>query len=173
MSDLDTLHQAIDSLALAEQNAKQTHYEVLRNERKSHTILHWMFLVIGGFALLNLYYVNDLSQEVKTIIRHMNQMYMQFGEMSERMKGMSRHVVNMDSNIALVPVMGEQMDMMEQRMGTMQKSVGEMHQSVGNMQGRVASMNRDVGSMSQSFYTVNRRVGQIQRNVGQMADVLP
>ncbi len=173
MSDLDSLSQAIESFTITEQSAQATHKQEIQNESSSHTLIHWVFLIIGGFALLNLYTVNSLDQEVGVIIRQMNKMYLQFGEMSERMQSMSERVVSMDQNITLVPVLVEQMEMMDGNIAAMQGNVSSMDESIGGMQQRVSTMNQDTATMSRTFYGVNQRVMQIQRNMGQMANILP
>lgn len=167
------LQSIAQNLKQMEEDLQIIHDNARKTEKKTRLLIHSLFLVIGGFALVNLYFVNDLAQEIKVIVKSMNRMYVHFGEMSDRVDGMRQHVENMGDNISLMPVMVEQMTDMSDNMGQMKANVGGMKSKLTVMRQKVSIMNQDITEMAGRFRNVNHNVRHMSRDVRDMSDVVP
>lgn len=132
-----------------------------------------IFSLIGLLALANLYFVNQLTQDIKTIIASMNEMYTHFERVSQRMSNMRDYVTDMEGNMRMMPIIREQMEEISNDIGAMNRDVASMTASVVDMDQRVGSVNASVGDMMLRFRSVNRSVGRIGDDVDQMARPIP
>jgi hypothetical protein len=169
----DPIEKIVDHLERSEASLRATQERSREQERRTGNLIQALFLAIAAIALVNIYYVNDLFQEVKVIMRSMTTMYTRFGEMSERVHGMRGHVESMSGQIGLMPVMVEQMGNMSERMAGMRGDVGEMRERLASMTGEVSVMEQDIGSMSLMLHDVTGKVIHIRRSVGAMSNVVP
>ncbi|QEP44717.1 hypothetical protein D5085_17195 [Ectothiorhodospiraceae bacterium BW-2] len=173
MANRDNLETIVNHLRQTEEDIRQDQAQQQRRVQRTNRMIQLLFGLIGSIALVNLYFVGDLAQEVQIIIRSMTKMYTQFGEMSERMSGMRHHVDSMSDNIAFMPIMVEQMEMMSHKMGSMEHDVSAMRQSVTEMGGNVATMRGDIGTMNALFRSVNSKMDLMRHRVGEMSRVVP
>ena len=96
---------------------------------------------MGILALVNLYYVNALTQEVKLMIAALGEMTGHFANVAERMDGLTGTIKAMDRSVALMPVVRDQMSELAGR-------VERMGGDVALMRGTAASMARKVPEKS-------------------------
>jgi hypothetical protein len=167
------LHKIVDYLGRTEQELRLAQDQEMGSAKRTNRMIQVMFSVIGMIALANLYFVADLAQEVRVVIRSMTKMYVQFGDMSEQMSAMRVHVDGMSDNIAMMPIMVEQMSAISANMESMRENVTGMRGHMVNMNGRVASMNQDIGTMTVLFRDVNGKMVAMRHQVGQMSQVVP
>jgi DNA anti-recombination protein RmuC len=163
----------IHNLTQVEDDLRRVHEQSRKIEKKTGIIIQTLFVIIGSFALINLYFVNDLAQEIKVIVKNMNKMYVHFGEMSDRVDGMRYHIVNMGDNMALMPIMVDQMSNMSVKMQTMKINVSGMKNKIIVMRKSVSIMNNDISEMAGRFRHVNHNVYQMRRDVKVMSDIIP
>ncbi len=173
MNDIRALQTVVAHLERAESDIRNDQASSRAYEKRASRLIHSLYLVIGSMALINLYFVGDLAQEVQVIIRSMNKMYTQFGQMSERMHGMRYHVSGMGEQMALMPVMVEQMGSISGQMSQMEQEVTLMRGALIEIGDRVHSIGGDIGVMDRLFYEVNGKVFRMRHNVGQMSRMVP
>lgn len=173
MNERENLQKIVDYLQRTEIDMLQSRNHEVRRARNTNIMIQIMFGIIGVIALANLYFVADLAQEVKIVIRSMTKMYVQFGEMSAQMSAMRNHVAGMSDNIAMMPIMVEQMSSISDNMTAMQDDVAAMRWHMINMNRQVSSMNQDIGTMTLLFRDVNGKVVTMRYHVGQMSNVVP
>lgn len=173
MDERDYLKKIVAYLRQSENDMRRSQALENRYTLRTNRMIQIIFSVIGIVALLNLYFVGDLAQEVRAVIRSMDKMYVQFGEMSEQMSAMRQHVASMSDNITLMPVMVEEMTAMSDNMALMKEDVAAMRGRMVNMNRQVASMNQDIGTMMLLFREVNGKVVTMRYHVGQMSNVVP
>jgi hypothetical protein len=130
-------------------------------------------LAMAMLGLSNLYFVNDLTQEVRLVIRGMNEMTGYFVDVSERMGEMRRAVVDMESDVSLLPVMDAQMTEIAAHVGAMGWGVAEMQRSTEVMDRELARQRLIVGEMAVRFRMLNASVGTMGVNVREMAKPVP
>ncbi|MFP4602146.1 MAG: hypothetical protein ACLFNA_04380 [Halochromatium sp.] len=136
----------------------------------------WVRILIALVALLalsNLYFVNDLTDEVRVVITRMQEMNRLFTRVSERMDEMSVEVGAIERNVFLLPVVAEQMGEMASHVRSMEQSVASMGQATGRLDGSVAAMKTSVHEMAVRFHGLNQRIGAMSIDVDQMARPLP
>lgn len=173
MNERENLQKIVDYLQRTEHDMQHSKENEVRHARNTNVMIQIMFGVIGVIALANLYFVADLAQEVRVVIRSMTKMYVQFGEMSAQMSTMRSHVAGMSDNIAMMPIMVEQMTIMSDNMARMQDDVTAMRWHMINMNQQVSSMNQDIDTMTLLFRDVNGKVITMRYHVGQMSNVVP
>jgi hypothetical protein len=136
----------------------------------------WVRIVIVLVALLalsNLYFVNDLTDEVRLVITRMQEMTELFTRVSERMDQMSGEVDAIEHNVFLMPVVAEQMGEMSSHVLAMEQSVARMRPATERLDESVAVMKTSVHEMAVRFHGLNQRVGAMGADVDQMARPLP
>jgi methyl-accepting chemotaxis protein len=128
---------------------------------------------MGILALVNLYYVNALTQEVKLMIVAMGEMTGHFGNVAERMNGVTGTIKSMDKSVALMPVIRDQMSELAGQVDRMADDVARMSDTADRMDGRMDELNIGIYDMSQRFRGLNRSVTGMGADVDQMSRPLP
>jgi methyl-accepting chemotaxis protein len=173
MSDSEELIALATRLEAMEQEALSVRERSKIIQRRTNRVIHVVFAFIGAMALVNLYFINDLSGEVKVVARSMVEMYTNFGQMSERMQRIRIHVQNMAGNVKTMPIMAQQMEGMSGYMGEMRSDVEGMSTRMESMQQHVESMNRDIFEMAVRFQNMNNSVYGLGSDVRDMSNILP
>ena len=132
-----------------------------------------LFLGIGLLALANIFFINRLVHEFSVIIHSMNDMYVHFGKVSDRMSYMRDYVVKMEQDIRLMPVIGQQMDEMSMNVNVMSQNVAGMGKTIVDMDSKIGALNTSVRDMTLRFRNVNASVGNIGWDVNQMSKPIP
>jgi len=136
----------------------------------------WVRILIGlvaAFALSNLYFVNNLTDEVRLVINRMQEMATLFSRVSERMDQMSDEVVAIDRHVLLMPVVAEQMREMAAHVVVMEQAVSSMDAATSRLGSTVQVMDGSMRDMSVRFRALNQSVGAMGADVDQMARPLP
>ena len=129
--------------------------------------------VMGLLALVNLYFVNDLTEEIKEMTRSMEQMTDHFSDVSLRMGSMTQNVDGMRETMGMLPIVAAQMDEISGHVETMGGDVARIRQTTVAVDGRIDLLNRDMLDMAGRFRGVNRNVGLMGRSVEQMSRPVP
>jgi hypothetical protein len=128
---------------------------------------------MGLLALANLYFVNDLTQEVKLMVAALREMTGHFTAVSERMDTMTGTIDGMDRNVALMPVIRDQMHELAGRVDRMGGDVALMRGTAASMDARMDGLNAGIFDMSVRFRGLNRSVSGVGADVDQMARPIP
>ncbi|MBK1645502.1 hypothetical protein CKO25_12780 [Thiocapsa imhoffii] len=131
------------------------------------------FVLIGALALANVYFVSQLTLEMRSIISNLNDMYGHFATVSVRMSDIRADMTRMEQEIRLMPVLQEQMTALAHEIATMNQDVGTMTSTVVDMEQRVGTINRSVVELALRFRGLNQKVGQMSLDVDQMARPVP
>lgn len=169
----DRIESLTNLLATLEQDLERSE-EVRGRQRRSVTLwVRVVALLVAALALSNLYFVNDLTDEVRVVITRMEEMNTLFSRVSKRMDGMRVEVDSIERNVLLMPVVSEQMREMAAHVLAMEHAVSRMHGSTENLDGSVTVMERNLRDMSARFHGLNRSVGAMGVDVNQMGRPLP
>ncbi len=136
----------------------------------------WVRIVIGlvaALALSNLYFVNDLTDEVRLVITRMQEMNNLFTRVSARMDQISVEVDAIERNVLLLPVVSEQMREMSAHVTVMEQSVSFVDRAAARLGDSVAIMDANLHDIAVRFHGLNRSVGAMGVDVNQMARPLP
>lgn len=144
--------------------------------RQRRGVVVWIRVVVvlvAALALSNLYFVNDLTDEVRLVITRMQEMTTLFTRVSERMDAMRVEVADIEQNVRLMPVIADQMREMAAHVGSMEDSVSTMDEATLRLKGSIGAIDTSVRDMSMRFHALNRNVGAMGADVDQMARPLP
>ncbi len=139
-----------------------------RSERVSR-LIYSLITIMGALALLNIYFVNDVTQEVRLVIRHMNEMYGHAGRVSNLMSNIRSTVKKMELKMNMLPIMDEQMAALKGETRKMRGSVSDMNSTIRILDHQVGAMNVSVWDMSMRLRNLNSTVGNMGRDVYQFA----
>lgn len=144
--------------------------------RRRRGVTIWVRLLVvlvAVLALSNLYFVNDLTDEVRLVITRIQEMQELFTRVSGRMDEMSAEVASIEHNVLLMPVIADQMHEMADHVIAMEQSVSYMDRATENLDGAIESIDGNVREMSMRFRGLNLSVGAMGADVDQMARPLP
>lgn len=147
-----------------------------QTDRKSQRVsrfIYTLIVVIGAMSLINIYFVNDLTQEVRLVVRNMNEMQGHFGQVSALMLQMRGTINSMDQNMQLMPIMGEQMAEIGNYTQRIKRDVGQVNTTITNLDQQIGAMNASLWDMSMRFRNVNVTVGNMGQDVNQFARPVP
>jgi hypothetical protein len=99
-------------------------------------------------ALANLWFVYDLTQEVRQVIAGMDEMRGHFGRVSARMADIRASTAAMEQDVGLMPVVGAQMQQIGRDLDHMRAAVAAMRGSTGAMDARMDGLNRGLADMT-------------------------
>ena len=80
MSESDQVERLLRSLRRLESDLVERSAQASQRSRGVATLVRALAIVMGALALANLYFVNDLTQEVRAAIANMDEMTDYFGE---------------------------------------------------------------------------------------------
>ncbi len=173
MNESEDLKKVLASLQDLEDEVNATSRNSETVARGTRSISRIVFAILGSFALLNIYFVNDLAQEIKVIIGSMNKMYVHFGNVTERVTAIRQHVQHMGLNVRTMPIIKEQMQEMNDSVVVMTNSVDAMKSNIVVLDQRIGHMNHYVNEMAGRFRHMNKNVGNMGYNVNQMSTTVP
>ncbi len=131
------------------------------------------FMLIGALALINLYFVNQLTLEIRATISDLKEMYGHFATVSGRMSEIQKDMLRMEQEIRLMPVLREQMDELAVKLGHMSTDVATMTDRVTELDQRTGTMTTSVSEMALRYRGLNQKLGQMSLDVEQMARPVP
>jgi methyl-accepting chemotaxis protein len=141
--------------------------------RGKELVIRVLIFVTVLIALVNLYFVNDLTEEVKAMTQAMNEMNEHFGAVSGRMGSITDTVDTMNDTVHMLPIVAAQMREIAGYTGSLSSDVARIRVSADSVETRVGQLEADTRDMALRFRRVNRSVGQIGADVDQMARPLP
>lgn len=144
-----------------------------RHARGAAALVRALALIMGVLALANLWFVYNLTQEVRLVIAGMDEMRGHFARVSDRMSEIRASTAAMDDNTRLMPVVAAQMRQLGSDMERMRGAVAEMAGSTATIERRMDVLNRDLADMTLRFRSLNHSVGAMGDHVNQMARPVP
>lgn len=144
--------------------------------RRRRGVTIWVRIVIILVALLavsNLYFVNDLTDEVRIVITRVQEMNELFTRVSGRMDEMTEEVASIEHNVLLMPVIADQMREMATHVVAMEHSVAYMDRATDSLDTAIEAIDGNVRDMSMRFRGLNLSVGAMGVDVDQMARPIP
>ncbi len=163
---IDLFHRAISDLdaQMVEENRIG-----LTISRRTNRIIRGVLILLAVVALLVLYLINDLTQNMITMTHNMVSMYEHFGDVSRDMDTITGSVTQMNANVRSLPFMKERMVIMSRDMAIMNGNVKSMDQDVAAMDQNVAVITAGVGEMAGRFDLLTRSTQGMGYNVNQMS----
>jgi hypothetical protein len=173
MSTRDQAQRLLETMAHLESELQAAAEDTQRNTRRAVLLIYVLIVVMGGLALVNMYFVNDVTQEVGVLVRHLDDMLGHFERVSALMTEIRGTVSQMSRSIDMMPILGEQMAEMGDKVASMRADVERMKANVALMDTHVATMKGGVRDMSIDFRHLNRSVGVMGMDVHEFSKPVP
>lgn len=167
---LERLGKTLDHI---ESDLDERAKELGRRSKAVGGLVRLLAALIFALAIGNLYFVNDLTQEVRLVIAGMNKMTVYFAQVSERMDRMTVSVAEMGETVRLMPVMRDQMGEIADYVGAIGRDVERMKDVTHALDGRMDAVDSSAYDMSMRFRDLNQTMGIMGMDVDQMARPLP
>jgi methyl-accepting chemotaxis protein len=173
MSESDQVERLLRSLRRLESDLVERSAQASQRSRGVATLVRALAIVMGALALANLYFVNDLTQEVRAAIANMDEMTDYFGRVAASMSAIRKTVSTMQDHVRVMPVVAAQTREIAGRMDSMRDSVTGLNGTTATLKHRMDVMNLTVVDMAHRFRSLNQSVGLMGRDVNQMSRPVP
>lgn len=173
MGDRDRIEHLGQVLSHLEQTLAESEEAFGERARGLALLTKLVVALIAALALSNLYFINDLTQEVQVVITGMDAMTGHLGRVVNRMDGMEDSVTAIGGDVHLMPVLSAQMNDIAGHVEGLNDGVARMQQSAGRMNTRIGAMNLSIADMTARFHGLNLTVGGMGLDVNQMARPVP
>jgi methyl-accepting chemotaxis protein len=173
MLERDRIEALTNLLGDLEQDLNRSELSTGRRRQGLAPWIRAVAVLVAGLALSNLYFVNDLTDEVRLVINRMQEMTTLFSRVSARMDAMRIEVADIEQNVLLLPVVAEQMREMSAHVRVMEEAVSTMNETTARLSESVLTMDHSLRDMSVRFHGLNRSVGAMGADVDQMGRSLP
>jgi methyl-accepting chemotaxis protein len=173
MSERDRIERLNQVLCDLEQTLSESEQASGERTRGVTLLIRVVVVLIAAFALANLYFINDLTQEVRVVIAGMDAMSGHIERIAGRMGAMEQSVAAIGGDVHLMPVFSAQMQEIAGHVQGLQDSVADMQQSTDHLHGRIGRMQLSIADMAARFHGLNQAVGGMGVDVNQMAKPVP
>lgn len=173
MSNADRIERLTDLLDELDRELRASQAATGRRLRGVGLVVAGSALLTGVLALSNLFFVNDLAQEIRLIIGRMQEMRGHVTTVAGRMETLRSEIGAIEGNVRLLPVVAAQMHEIAGHVDAMQSGVGDLEGSTGRLDRHVGQMDLAVRDMAGRFHGLNQAVGAMGGDVNQMARPVP
>lgn len=136
-------------------------------------------IVLTLLAVVSIYLVGltiNMGQDLAKMITSLDDMYVEFGAMSEDMRKITTHVENMGGNINGMPAIGDNMQLLSSDVGGMLTSMQTINRDMSIMHTNITHVGQGTSEMAYRFYNVQKVVGTMGNDIEQMLrpmDIMP
>lgn len=136
-------------------------------------------MVLGLLVVATLFLgvmIVDMASDMNRMTQHLQNMYVQFGTMSEDMQYMTQLVGQMEGNVRGIREIAGHMQLLNEDMNSMVNSVVDMNDNMVTMNGNIGLISHGTREMSHHFGRLTHTVDYMRHNVGVMsspARILP
>jgi hypothetical protein len=168
-----SLDKVLRRLQQVEDDILQNQLQDAAQVRRTHRFMQTMVAALAVVALVNLYFVGELAQEIELLIRNMDRSVVHLEEMGDRTTGMQLHFERIGESAGRLPIVVDQMVSISAGMQEIERDLGGIREGMQHMSDHVAEMDGDVDVMKSAFRQVNGKLVHIRHSMAQMSGVLP
>lgn len=168
-----SLDKVLRRLEQVEEDIRQNQMEDAAQVRRTYRFTQTMVAGLAVVALVNLYFVGELAQEIELLIRNMDRSVVHLEEMGDRMTGMQLHFERIGESAGRLPIVVDQMTSISAGMQDIERDLGGIRGRMEHMTEHLATMDDDVRVMTYAFREVNGKLVHIRHNMAQMSNVVP
>lgn len=168
-----SLEKVLRRLEQVEDDIRQNQLEDATQVRRTNRFTQTMVAALAVVALVNLYFVGELAQEIELLIRNMDRSIVHLEEMGGQMTGMQLHFERIGESAGRLPIVVDQMVSISAGMQDIERDLGGIRERMEHMTDHVAEMDGDVEVMTRGFREVNGKLVHIRHSMGQMSNVVP
>lgn len=124
-------------------------------------------LIISSIILVIMIY--QMAQNMSSMTTHMEDMYNNFGSMSQDMKEITETVDLMGSDITGMPIIAESMIKIDGDVGSMNGSIHGMNQGIASIDHNMVTVNSNTREMAGRLSNMKHSVNTMSHDVNQMS----
>ncbi len=173
MSEQKWLIEINNALKDIEEDAQTNDARIRHAQAKSDGVLTLFFIFITFFALVNVYFVFEWTQEATAMIHEVEEIHVNLEKISDNMVVINDSMQTMRNQTLLVPVLDEEMNSFVSSMQGMSLETQVMQHNMQNINGSMVEINQSMQTMQQQFNQLNQSVHQMSRDVNDMSQVVP
>ena len=140
---------------------------------KTSRIIRIVMVTLLVASLFLSFLVYAMTNYLAVMLGHLDDMYVEFGIMSENMQVITHSVDNIGGNISGMPVIAQNMNSMSTDLYDMVGSVQNIQLEMSGMENNTGKLGVNTGEMAYRFDNLNRVVNHIGYNVNQMGKPIP
>ncbi len=136
---------------------------------RTRFIMRIVFTTLILSSIYLVFMIFQMATNMSSMTTHLEDMYSNFGIMSQDMSEIAQIVGSMGSNITGIPVIAESMIQIDGDVSTMRGSVYEMNQSIAAIDGDMVRINSNMQEMTGSLSNMNHSVNSMSYDVNEMS----
>lgn len=175
MSELDTKTLMILTEEMGQFCAEMETIDKIATRIASRTtrIIKIVVVALTVASIFLSFLAYSMTGYLAVMLGHLDDMYAEFGIMSDNMQVITRSVDNIGGNISGMPVIAENMSSMSTDLKGMLGSVTDIKLEMNGMENNTGMLGVNTREMAYRFDKLNRVVGHIGYNVNQMGKPIP
>ncbi len=136
---------------------------------KTRFIMRIVFTTLTISSIYLVFMIFQMASNMTAMTTHLEDMYSNFGTMSEDMSEIARTVDSMGNNISGIPVIAESMIQIDGEVSTMRGSVYEINQSIAAIDNDMVSINSNMQEMTGRLSNMSYSVNSMSYDVNEMS----
>ena len=168
-----SLERIVRRLGQVEDDIRQNQLEDAAHVRRTHRFMQTMVAALAVVALVNLYFVGELTHEIGLLVRNMDRGVMHLEEMGDRMTEMQLHFDSIGESAGRLPIVVDQMMSISAGMQDIERDMEGIRGRTQHVSEHVAEMDGDVENMTHAFREVNGKLVHIRHSMGQLSNAVP
>lgn len=171
--DANTLVLLTDEMAKFRADMEDIDPAAIKIGANTSRIIRLVLAILGALLLYLAYLVFSMASYLAVMLGHLDQMYSQFGFMSDDMQLITQSVKNMGGNITGTPHIAKNMSGMRTDMLELVDTAELINRDMAHMQSSTGTMGVNTGEIAFRFNNLSRAVTHIGYNVNQMGKPFP
>ena len=144
-----------------------------RIAEKTSRIIRIVMNTLTVASVFLAFLVYSMTGYLTVMLGNLDDMYSEFGIMSENMQMITRSVESIGVNVSGMPLIANNMSSMSTDLTGMVGSVSNIQLEMNGMEHNTGMMGANTGEMASRFVNLNRAVNHIGYNVNQMGKPIP
>lgn len=140
---------------------------------KTSRIIRIVMITLALALVFLSFLVYAMTGYLSVMLGNLDDMYSEFGIMSENMQMITHSVDNIGANVSGMPVIANNMSSMSTDLTGMVGSVSNINLEMNGMENNTGMIGVNTGEMASRFVNLNRAVNHIGYNVNQMGKPIP
>jgi methyl-accepting chemotaxis protein len=141
----------------------------VRIAAKTRIILRVVFITLILSSVYLVYMIYQMSNNMSMMTAYLQDMYANFGTMSQDMNAIASTVATMGSNISGMPSIADSIAQIDLDVNNMKDSIGGMNDSVTSLDTSVVTINADMLEMNARMQNISHSVNGMTYDVREMS----
>jgi len=136
---------------------------------KTRFIMRLVFITLTISSIYLVFMIFQMAGNMSAMTTHLEDMYKNFGTMSQDMNAIALTVDNMGRNISGMSVIARSTAQMDMDVNNIKNSLYGINQSITGIDNDMVRINSDMQEMNGRLYNMSRSVNSMSRDVNELA----